>query len=102
MNGNMSRRQVVLQMVQDDPTIDIWEAKVECYCIGFELACKGQSVFAAPCHEGLELFLMSLIQKYFREVAVVLHNQQNTVIRLDPITVIFDAPDSFLFLNALQ
>src|SRR5262249_13792071 len=93
--------QVVLQMVQDHPTIDIWEAKVKCYCIWFELACKGQSVLAAPCHQGFELFLMSLIQKYSREGVIVLHNQQDAVIRLDLVTVIFDAPDNFLLLTYL-
>ena len=80
--------QVVLEVLQDFPAIDVRQADVERDGIGFVLLGQLETGAAAQGDQSLEAPLVRHVQKDLGEVGIVLDDQKCAITRLNCIAVV--------------
>src|SRR5439155_6655562 len=79
---------VLLQVIHHRPAVHTGQQDIENDGIRFELACQFQSQVAAHGHQALEASLACNIQQDLSKNRIIFHDQDHTIIRLNPVPVV--------------
>ena len=87
-DGNVPRRRIVLQPMQDPPAVDIGQEQIERDGGRLELVGKLQRRDALRCDDSLEALFARRVEQESRKREIVLDDEQDVVARLDRVPVV--------------
>ena len=93
LNGDVSRRNVLLQLAQDIPAEHVWQINIERNSTRIVLVCQQQRIDAAVRDENFEFGAAREVSENACIALVVLDDQQHKIAGLYDIAVILDVVD---------
>ena len=93
LDWNVPRGWILFQMVQHRPAQHVWQEDIQRNRGGMEFARQSESFRPAHRDQHLESFVARQIAKHSGIVGVILHNQQDSIVRLQIGPVVADTFD---------